>query len=45
MFQSLDDEHIPPEGDFTHVMVRLKAPELEAVDTLSREHVPTQRRR
>jgi hypothetical protein len=29
-FQSLDDER----GDFTHVMVRLKAPELEIVDTL-----------
>jgi hypothetical protein len=29
-FQSLNDER----GDFTHVMVRLKAPELEIVDTL-----------
>ena len=29
-FMSLDDER----GDFTHVMVRLKAPELEIVDTL-----------
>ena len=34
MFQDLDDELKLPEGDFTHVMVRLKAPELEIVDTL-----------
>ena len=32
MFQALDD--MPSGGDFTHVMVRLKAPELEIVDTL-----------
>lgn len=34
MLQALDDGHRPSEGDFTHVMVRLKAPELEIVDTL-----------
>ena len=34
MFLDLDDELQLPGGDFTHVMVRLKAPELEIVDTL-----------
>jgi hypothetical protein len=32
--QALDDESRPASGDFTPVMVRLKAPELEIVDTL-----------
>jgi hypothetical protein len=34
MFQDLHDEPKLPEDDFTHVMVRLKAPDLEIVDTL-----------
>jgi hypothetical protein len=34
ILQALDDEHRPSQGDFTPVMVRLKAPELEIVDTL-----------
>jgi hypothetical protein len=34
MIQALDDEHMPAGGDITHVMVRLKAAELEIVDTL-----------
>ena len=34
MVQALDDRPEPDDGEFTHVMVRLRAAELETVDTL-----------
>jgi hypothetical protein len=45
MLQALDDEHRRLEGDFTPVMVRLKAPELEIVDTLITAGIATNARR